>query len=72
VILLPVPPLDGGHILRNLAGISDEAYQMMSRYSFLFLILIMQSPAVGRIVTYITDSALVLLARPFGWHVSFG
>ncbi len=28
--LLPVPPLDGGHILRNLIGMSDEAYHLMS------------------------------------------
>src|ERR1051326_1536865 len=27
--LLPVPPLDGGHILRNLVGMSDEAYLIM-------------------------------------------
>ena len=38
--LLPIPPLDGGHIMRNLVGMSDEAYTMMSRYSFLFFILI--------------------------------
>src|SRR3954471_5195941 len=39
--LLPIPPLDGGHIMRNLVGISDEAYAAMSRYSFIFFIMIM-------------------------------
>jgi Zn-dependent protease len=67
--LLPVPPLDGGHIIRNLAGISDEAYAAMSRYSFLFLILIMRSPAVGAFVVVATNGMLGLLARPFGWHL---
>jgi Zn-dependent protease len=68
--LLPVPPLDGGHILRNLAGMSDEAYQMMSRYSFLFIVLIMRSAAVGTLISLATDSALAVLAMPFGWHLS--
>jgi len=68
--LLPVPPLDGGHIMRNLLGIGDEAYQIMSRYSFLFLVLIMRSEAVGDFIAVSTDSALALLALPFGWHLT--
>ena len=70
--LLPIPPLDGGHIMRNLLGISDEAYRMMSNYSFMFLLLVMRSPAVGSFISGTTDSALALLALPFGWHLSFG
>jgi Zn-dependent protease len=69
--LLPIPPLDGGHIMRNLAGISDEAYAMMSRYSFLFFIMIMRSQAVGDFLSIITNSGLALLALPFGWHLEF-
>lgn len=68
--LLPIPPLDGGHIMRNLVGISDEAYQLMSRYSFLFLLMVMRSPAVGEFISVATDSALAMLALPFGWHLS--
>jgi Zn-dependent protease len=37
--LLPIPPLDGGHILRQLVGMGDEIYAAMSRYSFLMFIL---------------------------------
>ena len=68
--LLPIPPLDGGHIMRNLLGIGDEAYQIMSRYSFLFLVVIMRSEAVGDFIAVSTDSALALLALPFGWHLT--
>lgn len=67
--LLPVPPLDGGHIMRNLVGISDEAYAMIGRFSFMIFILIMQSPAVGQFISAMTESALGLLARPFGWQL---
>jgi Zn-dependent protease len=69
--LLPIPPLDGGHIMRNAVGMSNEAYAMLSRYSFLFLVLIMRSPEVGALVTLVTDSALSFLAWPFGWRLSF-
>jgi Zn-dependent protease len=67
--LLPIPPLDGGHIMRNLVGMSDEAYQLMSQYSFLFFIIIMRTPAIGEFVSGMTDSALALCALPFGWQL---
>jgi Zn-dependent protease len=41
--LLPIPPLDGGHIMRNLIGISDEAYRMMSQYSFLIFLIVIDA-----------------------------
>ncbi len=69
--LLPIPPLDGGHILRNLIGISDEAYQIMSQYSFVFLLIVIRTPGVGVFVSTVTDSVLALLALPFGWHLTF-
>ena len=68
--LLPVPPLDGGHIMRNLLNISDEVYQTMSQYSFMFLVIIFRIPAIGGLVTEITDWTLDWFSRPFGWHYS--
>jgi Zn-dependent protease len=68
--LLPVPPLDGGHIMRNLLGISDEVYHMMSQYSFMFFVILFRIPAVGDFVSLVTTWTLDLFARPFGWHVS--
>jgi Zn-dependent protease len=68
--LLPIPPLDGGHILRNLVGISDEAYMRISQYSFLFFVMMLQIPAVGRLVNGVTDLSLAALAWPFGWTLT--
>jgi len=68
--LLPIPPLDGGHIMRNLVGMSDEVYAMMSRYSFLFFLIVMRTPAVGDFLGLLSDFALAWLARPFGWHLA--
>jgi len=67
--LLPVPPLDGGHIMRNLVGISDETYMMLGRFSFMIFLLLMQSPAVSQFISSMTEGALAILARPFGWHL---
>jgi Zn-dependent protease len=66
--LLPIPPLDGGHIARNLLGISDEVYAQISQYSFIFFILLMRSAHVGAAVSVFADYATVMLASLFGWH----
>lgn len=68
--LLPIPPLDGGHIIRNLIGMSDEAYMMLSRYSFLFFLIIMRSEVVGVFLNTLTTSALIYLGRPMGLHLA--
>ncbi len=64
--LLPIPPLDGGHIMRNLVGISDEAYHLLGQFSFLFLLVLFRVPAVQLVLAAVTDTLLVLLALPFG------
>ena len=64
--LLPIPPLDGAHILRNLVGMSDEAYALFSRFSFMFMIVLFRVPAIGNFVNLYTHSTLVLLAWPLG------
>jgi Zn-dependent protease len=37
--LLPIPPLDGGYILRHLVGMSEETYLNIARWSFLVFFL---------------------------------
>jgi Zn-dependent protease len=67
--LLPIPPLDGAHVLRNLVGISDEVYQQISRYSFMLFIIVMRSTAVSDVLSTFTGASLDMLARLFGWHL---
>ena len=67
--LLPIPPLDGGHIMRNLCGMSDETYAMLSRFSFIFFLLILRVPAIGDFVNLYTDCVLALLVWPLGWSM---
>jgi len=43
--MLPIPPLDGSHILRNLLPYElARAYEQLERYSFIFLIIIIATP----------------------------
>lgn len=64
--LLPIPPLDGAHILENLVGISDETYRAISQFSFLFMIWMMRIPAIGAFVNLYTNCVLAILAWPLG------
>ena len=46
--MLPIPPLDGSHILRNLLPYNlARAYEQIERYSFIFLIIIIATPVLS-------------------------
>ena len=46
--MLPIPPLDGSHILRNLLPYElARAYESLERYSFIFLIIIIATPILS-------------------------
>ena len=69
--LLPTPPLDGGHIVRNLIGLSGESYAQISRYSFMFLLILWRVPAVQTFARVYPECVFVMLAWPFGWKFTF-
>jgi Zn-dependent protease len=39
--LIPIPPLDGGIVLRHIAGFSEEAFMSISKWSWLALLLVL-------------------------------
>ena len=46
--MLPIPPLDGSHILRNLLPYElARQYEELERYSFIFLIIILATPILS-------------------------
>lgn len=48
--MLPIPPLDGSHILRNLLPYElARQYENLERYSFIFLIIILATPVLSYI-----------------------
>jgi Zn-dependent protease len=48
--LIPIPPLDGSHVLRNLTGMTYETYFNLSRFGFIAIILILQIPPVRQVL----------------------
>jgi Zn-dependent protease len=64
--LIPVPPLDGSHVLRVLTGMSNEAYAGFARYGFIIVIVLLQIPDFRRTLSQVTYGTLTVLARIFG------
>lgn len=56
--LIPIPPLDGSHVLRNLTNMSYETYFNLSRYGFIAIIIILQIPQVREILGAVVDSTM--------------
>jgi Zn-dependent protease len=65
--LIPIPPLDGSHVLRNLIGLSYETYWRLSRFGFIAVILVLQIPQVRWLLWTAVDGTFGLLAFCFGF-----
>jgi Zn-dependent protease len=44
--LIPLPPLDGSHVMRHAVGMSEETYHRIAQWSFLILIIAINLPPV--------------------------
>jgi len=64
--LIPIPPLDGSHVLRVLVGMSNETYYQFARFGFIAVIVVLQIPLVRRILGLVTNSSLSIIAGWFG------
>ena len=59
--LIPLPPLDGGQVLRHAVNMTEETYVKLSRWSFLILLgAIWLAP-----VRWVIMAAMTLVATPF-------
>lgn len=64
--LIPIPPLDGSYLMRQLTGMSHETYHRIAQYGFLIVILVLQVPVVRRLLTGVTHASWVMIATVFG------
>jgi Zn-dependent protease len=64
--LIPVPPLDGSHVLRVVTGMSQEAFANFARFGFIIVIVLLQVPLMRDTLSSVTNGTLRLLARLFG------
>jgi Zn-dependent protease len=64
--LLPIPPLDGSHVARNLIGMSQETYQQIARYGIFILIVVLQIRVVQQTLDTWTTTSWLAIAGWFG------
>ena len=64
--LLPIPPLDGSHAIKNWIGMSDETYLRLCQYGFLAVIIAIQIPIVRNLVGGATAFSFIIIARSLG------
>jgi len=67
--LLPIPPLDGSHVVKNLIQMREETYLGLCQYGFLFVIIAVQIPFVTRIIESATVKSLTIMAVAMNLHV---
>ena len=64
--LIPIPPLDGSHVVRSLIGMSYETYWQFARFGFIAVILVLQIPFVTGALYHVTHSASLIMRGWFG------
>ena len=64
--LLPVPPLDGSHILKWAVRMSDATYAKLASFGFIIVLIAIQLPAVRRIIFTPTEQTHLFLLRLYG------
>jgi len=65
--LIPVPPLDGSHVMKHLVQMPDETFWAISRYGFFIVILLLQIPGVKVGLAKLTYGSFIVLR----WLVGF-
>ena len=66
--LIPIPPLDGSHVMRILTHMSHETYTKLCRFGFIPIIIVLQIPVIRNTLAQVTVNTCNLLARLFNVH----
>lgn len=65
--LIPIPPLDGSHVLRNFIGMSWETYWNLCRFGIIGVWLVLRIPVVREVLATVMYGTLNFLLRCFGF-----
>ena len=65
--LLPIPPLDGGTVLRHAVGMSDETYYKLSRWSGILILVVINIGVTRDLISYAVGTACIPYASLCGW-----
>ena len=64
--LLPIPPLDGSHVLWNALGLSWESYFKAMQFGFILVIVAINIPGVRQFLGTTVSTTTRMLARLYG------
>jgi len=64
--LIPVPPLDGSHVLRVVTNMTLENYARFAQFGFVIVIVLLQIPELRMLLKNVTVGTLLLFMRVFG------
>ncbi|MFM1769697.1 MAG: hypothetical protein RJA22_2226 [Verrucomicrobiota bacterium] len=64
--LIPVPPLDGSHVLRHAVGMREETFLNFSRYGFFVVVVLIQIPLVRQFLGVATMTSVQVTWRLLG------
>ena len=56
--LIPVPPLDGSHLLKNLIRMREETFLKFSQYGFFIILVLIQIPGVQGVLALLVIGSL--------------
>ena len=56
--MIPIPPLDGSHLLKNAIQLDEATYAQFRTFGFIALVLLLQVPGVGRTLAALTDATI--------------
>lgn len=64
--LIPIPPLDGSHVLRVMVGMSNETFYQFAQYGFIILILVINLTPIPSWVGAVVMGTASILSSVFG------
>ncbi len=64
--LIPIPPLDGSHVIKNLVNMSLETYWRLAQFGIFAVILFLNVPGVRTTLARVTYRAEVWIGRMYG------
>jgi Zn-dependent protease len=64
--LIPVPPLDGSHLIKNLFRMSYETYMRFARFGFIIVLVLINLQPVRQLLAYVVYGTEKWLTARFG------
>lgn len=64
--LIPIPPLDGSHVMRVLTGMSNETYYQFARFGIIILLIVINFTPVPDAVATVVFATAGIIAGLFG------